>query len=194
MNRFEGVDFARLAVRRLEPDSPPSPEGFRPLRAEFSTFWKKGRVFRELRSRLAGCWYLECDGKLVAYITLLADRLTAELPLLESEGVRYRTFPAVKIGLLAADQRAKGAGTALMRWAFLYTITELCPRLGIRFLTVDALHDPDDGYDVAPYYERFGFLHAAADALPKPGEHYRTMFFDLKPLLDAAGIKGSPTE
>lgn len=188
MSRFEGVDFATLPVLRLEPDSPPSPEGFRPVRPEFSTYWKKGRVLREVGSRLAGCWYLAHGGNLAAYVTLLADRLTLELPVLEGEGIRYRTFPAVKIGLLAADHRARGAGTALMRWTVLYTVRELCPRLGVRFLTVDALHDPDDDYDVAAYYARFGFQHAAADAQPKPSEHFRTMFFDLKPLIEAAQL------
>ena len=54
-------------------------------------------------------------------------------------------------------------------------------------MTVAALNDPDSGYDVAPYYEQFGFIHAAPDGLPRPGEFFRTMFFDVKPLLDALG-------
>jgi hypothetical protein len=31
MSRFGRVDFAKLAVHRLEPVQSPSPEGFRPL-------------------------------------------------------------------------------------------------------------------------------------------------------------------
>ncbi len=188
MSRCESVDFATLPVHRLDFSAPPPAEGFRPLRPEFSTCWKKGRVLREVGANLAGCWYLAPQGNLAAYINLLADRLTLELPVLEGEGIRYRTFPAVKIGLLAADHRAKGAGAALMRWAFLYTVRELCPRLGARFLTVDAVHDPDDGYDLADYYARFGFQHASADTQPKSGEHFSTMFFDLKPLIEAAVV------
>ena len=146
MSRYDGLDFAALPVHQLDPATPPSHEGFRPVRPEFGTYWKKGRIFRECGAGIAACWYFEVDQKLVAYITLLADRLTVESELLETEGVRYRTFPAVKIGLLAADQRAKGAGKALIRWAFRHVVTELCPRLGIRFVTVDALYDPDSGY------------------------------------------------
>jgi len=49
--------------------------------------------------------------------------------LLESENVQYRTFPAVKIGLLAVDNRAKGLGTVLMHWVFRYVAGELSPLL-----------------------------------------------------------------
>lgn len=189
MTLFDGVNFAVLSVHKLEAGNLPSHEGFRPLRPEFSTYWKKGRVRRECASSIASCWYLAVEGRLAAYITLLADRLVVESELLSSEDVRYRTFPAVKIGLLAADRRARGAGTALVRWAFRHVVETVCPRLGARFITVDALYDPDSSYDVAPYYERFGFIHAAPDARARPGEFFRTMFFDLKPLIDAASGK-----
>lgn len=48
------------------------------------------------------------------YITLLADKLSLEEAILLGEGIKYQTFPAVKIGLLAADSRAKGAGRSLV--------------------------------------------------------------------------------
>ncbi len=41
------------------------------------------------------------------YITLLADKLKVDEQILIEEGVQYRTFPAIKIGLLAADQRTE---------------------------------------------------------------------------------------
>jgi hypothetical protein len=40
---------------------------------------------------------------LAGYITLLADKLQVENPILVEEGVKYQTFPAIKIGLLAVD-------------------------------------------------------------------------------------------
>jgi hypothetical protein len=49
--------------------------------------------------------------------------------------VQYQTFPAVKIGLLAADRRAKGAGRRLVEWAIEYVVGELAPTIGVRFLT-----------------------------------------------------------
>ena len=47
-----------------------------------------------------------------------------------------------------------------MQWAFRHVTGELCPRLGVRFVTVDALYDPDSNYDTAPFYTRFGFTFA----------------------------------
>ncbi|RFC53049.1 MAG: hypothetical protein DVB22_000122 [Verrucomicrobia bacterium] len=185
MSRYEEIDFAALPVRRLNPLQMPSHAGFRPRRGEFGTYWKQGKIARECTASICACWYLDVDGVLAAYITLISDRLLVESPLLEAEKVRYRSFPAIKIGLLAADQRAKGAGTALMKWAFRYIACELCPRVGARFVTVDALFDPDNDYDVAGYYEKFGFVFADPSGVPREGEQFRTMFFDLKPLLDA---------
>jgi GNAT superfamily N-acetyltransferase len=145
-----------------------------------------------LRAHLGTCWFVRnSENRLAGYITLLADCLAVERQLLEAEDVRYRTFPAVKIGLLAVDRRAKGLGTALVRWAFRYTTTELCPCLGARFITVDALYDPDSDYDTSGFYARFGFLFADEEDRRVEGHPFRTMYFDLKPILDAlAG--GSP--
>lgn len=182
MSKFEGVDFSRLHPQRLDPENPPVVSGFRPKRPEFSSHLKK-RVLRDCTSHLAACWFLAHEDGFAAYITLMADRLSVTPPLLESEGVKYRTFPAIKIGLLAADARAKGAGTALLKWAFGYAVTEVSPRLGLRYITVDALFDPDTGYDAAPYYEKFGFIHADLDAPVTRDTPYRTMFFDLRPLI-----------
>ena len=65
---------------------------------------------------MSQCWIIRHNESLAGYITLLADKLEADEQLLAEEGVQYRTFPAVKIGLLAADQRAKGAGRRLVEW------------------------------------------------------------------------------
>jgi hypothetical protein len=54
---------------------------------------------------------------LAGYVTLIADKLDLDQPILIDEGVRYQTFPAIKIGLLAADKRAKGAGRRLVEWS-----------------------------------------------------------------------------
>ena len=51
----------------------------------------------------------------------------------------------------------------------------------VRFLTVDALFDPDTGFDSSPFYQRLGFLFAdPADNGRSNG--YRSMFLDLKSL------------
>ena len=179
-----------VAVERLNPHSPPDATGFRPKRAEFATYWKRGRIARESGAHLGQCWFgRKDDGRLAGYITLLADRIAFEHPLLSAESVKYRTFPAVKIGLLAVDERAKGLGTALVRWAFRYVAGEVCPRLGARFVTVDALYDPDSDYDTAGFYARFGFTFSDGKGRRVEGQPFRAMYFDLKPILDALAEK-----
>jgi GNAT superfamily N-acetyltransferase len=180
-----------MEVEKLDPLAPPDATGFRPARAEFATYWKRGRVARETAAHLGQCWFArKTDGRLAGYVTLLADRLTVETPLLAEESVKYRTFPAVKIGLLAVGERAKGFGTALVRWAFGYIASELCPRLGVRFVTVDALCDPDSDYDTAGFYARFGFTFADGSGRRVPGQPFREMYFDLKPILDGLAAGG----
>jgi len=65
-----------------------------------------------------------------------------------------------------------------------YVTQTLSPAVGVRFLTVDALYDPDTDYDSSGFYDRFGFRFANADETLPPTNGYRTMYFDLKPLID----------
>ena len=103
------------------------------------------------------------------------------------EGVKYRTFPAVKIGLLAVDRRTKGLGTRLMDWAIDYVIAEVVPIIGVRFITVDALYDADvePAYDASGFYTKLGFEFAVPNDPSPPMNPYRTMYFDLKELIAA---------
>lgn len=185
----ETRDWSRVGIEKLDPRNPPDATGFRPVRGEFATYWKKGRIARDVGAHVGNCWFSRnVAGRLAGYITLFADSLGVERALLESENVRYRSFPAVKIGLLAVDGRARGLGTALVKWAFRYTATELCPRIAVRFMTVDALYDPDSDYDTSGFYERFGFTFADGEGCRVEGQPFRTMYFDLKPILDALGM------
>lgn len=52
-------------------------------------------------------------------------------------------------------------------------------------MTVDALYDPDSGYDSSGFYVRFGFRYANPDEPLPPAAGYRTMYIDIKPLIDA---------
>ena len=99
---------------------------------------------------------------MAGYITLLADKLELAQPILLDEGVQYRSFPAIKIGLLAVDRRAKGAGRRLVEWAVEYVAVEVSPKVGLRFMTVDALYDSDTNppYKASGFYEKFGFQFA----------------------------------
>ncbi|MGG6265056.1 hypothetical protein ACQ4M3_40985 [Leptolyngbya sp. AN03gr2] len=100
--------------------------------------------------------------------------------------MKYRTFPAIKIGLLAVDRRAKGAGRHLVEWAIEYITTEIVPVVGVRFVTVDALYDRDTepAYDASGFYTKLGFEFADSNESVPPDMPYRTMYIDLKPLID----------
>jgi GNAT superfamily N-acetyltransferase len=193
-SKFSGVDFSEVQVEKFAPELSSLGQGFRCSRPEFVTYWKQGRVQRELGASLCQCWVVRHGEALAGYVTLLADKLSVDERLLQEEGVQYQTFPAVKIGLLAADSRAKGAGRRLVEWALEYAATELVSVLGVRFMTVDALYDPDTDppYDVSSFYAQFGFQFADPDTVLPPPVPYRTMYLDLKPLIDV--LRGQEIE
>lgn len=191
--KFDGVDFSQINIELLTPELRQLGQGFRCVRGEFVTYWKQGRIQRESEALLCQCWIARIEDALAGYITLLADKLAVEDTLLIQEGVKYRTFPAVKIGLLAVDRRTKGLGIRFMEWAINYVITEVVPIIGVRFITVDALYDFDvePAYDASGFYEKLGFEFAdPTEALP-PVNPYRTMYLDLKPLMDALATEES---
>jgi GNAT superfamily N-acetyltransferase len=124
-------------------------------------------------------------------MTLIADKLEVDQPILIDEGVQYQTFPAIKIGLLAADRRAKGAGRRLVEWAIEYVAGEIAATIGVRFLTVDSLYDADESppYAASGFYKKMGFKFVNAEETLPPVTPYRTMYLDLKPLIDLfAGV------
>ena len=190
-SKFAGVDFSDLPVEQLTSALAISGQGFRCLRGEFVTYWRQGRIQREIDARISQCWILRCEDSFAGYITLLADKLEVDQSLLLDEGVQYRSFPAIKIGLLAVDRRAKGAGRRLVEWAVEYVAAEVSPTVGVRFMTVDALYDPDTTppYDASGFYEKFGFQFADPNESLPPSVPYRTMYLDLKPLIDLLSIQ-----
>lgn len=195
--RFAEVNFSTHAVTKLTPALAETlGQGFRYKRGEFVTFWRRGRVAREEQASISRCWVIVSEGHLAGYITLLADKLELEQPPLAGEGVQYKTMPAVKIGLLAADGRARGAGRRLVEWALEYVAVELVDKVGVRFMTVDAFHDLDPDsegvhYDASGFYASIGFNFVNPDEPLPPAQSYRTMYFDLKPLVDALRVVGA---
>jgi GNAT superfamily N-acetyltransferase len=185
-SKFANIDFSEMPVERVTPDLSGLGQGFRCSRGEFVTYWRQGRIQREINARISQCWVLRSEDSLAGYITLIADKLDLDQPILIDEGVQYQTFPAIKIGLLAADKRAKGAGRRLVEWSIEYVASEIAPAIGVRFLTVDALYDEDmtPPYDASGFYQKFGFRFVNAEEVLPPSTPYRTMYLDLKPLID----------
>jgi GNAT superfamily N-acetyltransferase len=185
-SKFANIDFSEMPVERVTPDLSGLGQGFRCSRGEFVTYWRQGRIQREINARISQCWVLRSEDSLAGYVTLIADKLDLDQPILIDEGVQYQTFPAIKIGLLAADKRAKGAGRRLVEWSIEYVASEIAPAIGVRFLTVDALYDEDmiPPYDASGFYQKFGFRFVNAEEVLPPSTPYRTMYLDLKPLID----------
>lgn len=184
--KFDGVDFSKFDIELLTPELRQLGQGFRCVRGEFVTYWKQGRIQREVDSHLCQCWMVRVEDALAGYITLLADKLQVEDALLARESVKYRTFPAIKIGLLAVDRRTKRLGVRLVEWAIDYVITEVVPVVGVRFITVDALYDADvePTYDASGFYVKLGFDFADPTEPLPPINPYRTMYLDLKQLIE----------
>ena len=130
-SKFAGVDFSEIPVERVTSELAGLGQGFRCSRGEFVAYWRQGRIQREINARISQCWILRCEDSLAGYITLIADKLEIEQPILIDEGVQYQTFPAIKIGLLAADRRAKGVGRRLVEWAIEYVASEVAPTIGL---------------------------------------------------------------
>ncbi len=189
--KFDGVDFCKLDIELLTPELRQLGQGFRCVRGEFVTYWKQGRIQREVDSYLCQCWMVRVEDALAGYITLLADKSQVEDALLARESVKYRTFPAIKIGLLAVDRRTKGLGVRLVEWAIDYVITEVVPVVGVRFITVDALYDADvePTYDASGFYVKLGFEFADPTEPLPPINPYLTMYLDLKPLIEVLAIE-----
>ena len=190
-SKFAGVDFSEFPVEHLTSELTISGQGFRCLRGEFVTYWRQGRIQRDIDACISQCWILRSEDSLAGYITLLTDKLELDEPILLDEGVQYRSFPAIKIGLLAVDRRAKGAGRRLVEWAVEYVAAEISPTVGVRFMTVDALYDPDTTppYDASGFYEKFGFQFVDPNESLPSSVPYRTMYLDLKPLIDLLSIQ-----
>jgi GNAT superfamily N-acetyltransferase len=195
-SKFADIDFSKMPVERVTPDLSGLGQGFRCSRGEFVTYWRQGRIQREINARITQCWVLRSENSLAGYVTLIADKLDLDQPILIDEGVQYQTFPAIKIGLLAADKRAKGAGRRLVEWSIEYVASEIAPAIGVRFLTVDALYDEDmtPPYDASGFYQKFGFCFVNAEEVLPPSTPYRTMYLDLKPLIDLFDDSTSGTE
>jgi len=179
MSRFDGLDPDSAIVEAWNPSHPNKGGGFRCIRGEFVAYFRGGRLERDIGAHIGRCWIMQHNEKLAGYITLLADKLEVEL-----DEIHYDSYPAVKVGMLASDNRARGVGRSLIEWAMFYVASQLNPMVGVRFLTVDALFDPDSEYTTFGFYHKLGFRFADPDEDLGVGRFYRTMYIDLLPLIN----------
>jgi GNAT superfamily N-acetyltransferase len=184
IGKFDTFNPETADIEMWNPLHPNKGRGFRCIRREFGTYFKQGRLAREVSAHIGRCWIAQHVDALAGYITLFADKLSLHTPLLEDEDIKYETFPAVKVGLLAVDERTSGLGRFLIEWAMYYVAAELNPMMGVRFLTIDALFDPDNEYDTSGFYEKLGFQFADRDEILGHDNFYRSMYIDLYDLIE----------
>jgi GNAT superfamily N-acetyltransferase len=113
---------------------------------------------------------------LVGYITLLSDSIIlheSERKWFIEREFRVSHVPALKIGRLGTDNRykAKGVGTALMKYAVgvAFRLNEM--GVGCRFLTLDS----DKG--AISFYEKLGFVFSQHRDYKK--KDYPNMHYDI---------------
>ena len=130
--------------------------------------------------RIANTFILEDDGRIVAYLCLLNDRISRN----EITGSRwkkikskfpvtkqFRSYPCIKIGRFAVsiDYRGQNVGTWLMD-KIKDLLNKDVSRSAFRYITVDAY------LSAIPFYEKNGFVHLTKK---EEDEHTRLMFFDM---------------
>lgn len=112
--------------------------------------------------------------RVLAYISVLASEIsrenatTPELP-----NFRYDTYPSLKIGRLAVDLRVqgKGLGKNLVAYSIAVAKREIMPRIGCRFIVVDA------NQPAIEFYRKCGFVMVDTEENRQRSEPI--MFYDL---------------
>ncbi len=132
------------------------------------------------KQRLSVTFLWFYDRKLVAYITLLNDKINLEGDLKEffrEKGIHYKSLPALKIGRLCVDDRflRRGIGKLMILCAIQIANEINRNKSGCRFITLDAKRNPDPKLDSIHFYKKMGFK-----ALKERVKGTTPMYLDLK--------------
>jgi len=130
-------------------------EKFAPLKTFLQKHAKDYEVATLARTYVAVEPDLNSKPQIRGYITLVAGEIVTDgaAPLIETPAYAYSQYPAVKIARLAVhkDYRGSGLGRELVDLALGITKSYICPRVGCRFVVVDAKRCS------IPFYDRCGF-------------------------------------
>lgn len=130
--------------------------------------------------RIASTYVLEDNGQIIAYFSLLNDKVSKldatgsswkRLKKLFPRSKHFSSYPAIKIGRLAVDKKyeGKGVGRKLMN-RIKEDLRETSKASAFRFLTVDAY------LSAVPFYEKNGFKMLLNN---DENKHTRAMYFDM---------------
>ncbi len=136
-----------------------------------------------LEKKLAFTFILEDAGNIVAYYSLLNDKVAKrettnaawrKMKKLFPHQKHFNSYPAVKIGRFVVSKAYEGQGIGRRLMGVLKTrLAEDEANSAFRFLTVDAY------LSAIPFYEKNGFKMLLSDEEDK---HTRTMYFDMMEL------------
>lgn len=129
--------------------------------------------------RIANTYIVENEGSIVAYFSLLNDKVSRNdasnsswkrLKKVFPHSKQFSSYPSVKIGRFAVDVQYEGKGLGRFLMTELKSILMKKSTSAFRFLTVDAY------LSAVPFYEKNGFkMLVGADC----DKHTRAMYFDL---------------
>jgi hypothetical protein len=199
-DKFSGIDFLTIQPEIWTPDHIECGREFRCVRDEFREYWAD-QLAIDIAGHVSRAFIIRDPECLAAYITISASSLEfkkvegwRKQPLI-AEGIDYTSLPAIKIGRLASDIKARKSGTRLLKWTLAYVAKDIAPRVGVRFMTLEALYAADEidtitgtsPYDVSRFYrEKFGFQYVDPNERLTSKTRYRSMFLDLKPMIETA--------
>jgi len=172
----------KIKIVRLEEDTPISPFDCGDI--DLNDFLHNDAK-NYLKSMLAVTYLIKVENEIAAYFCLSYDGLTRTTILTSEEKVlwnkvgrkipnskRRKTYPAVKIGRLAVNQKYSGFGLGTQ---MLLSVREMYlsepHHAGCRFVTVDAYRS------ALSFYERNDFRYLTTK---DEDEDTRAMYFDLK--------------
>lgn len=148
----------RISVTSMPPGF--APGGFDCGEPDLTDYLCDGTASMDELAGFSRTYLVQAEDELVGYFTVLADSIrlrTKERP----EGVGYSTAPALKLGRMGVHLSFRGKDVGV--WILDYVVglaRSLSERIGIRYVTLDALRKPK----LVSWYKAYGFVENAGEA------------------------------
>lgn len=161
---MDQIDLTKLRIEKLSEENLALTKSFDCGDSDLNEFLKEDALKHQ--SQLIAITYL-CfyEETIAAYFTLLSDAIEikgGDKRVFLKIGMSYKTYPAMKIGRMAADNRFKGYGMGryIIKLIVSKTIS-YSKDFGCRYITVDSYPD------AVSFYEKMGFIHTIKEETDK---------------------------
>jgi GNAT superfamily N-acetyltransferase len=145
---------------------------------ELGTFLRRSALRYQINNLAQSYVYVDVSTPypqtVLGYISIVVSEIKNSDAATEEENFRFN-YPAVKIARLAVDlrlQRTGGYGRDLISFCIALVKREIMPRVGCRFIVVDANRPALD------FYQKCGFTFV--DTESNRGAEHPVMFYDLQ--------------